>query len=213
VNRLPWRDGAVRRTVEDDLTGRGGNVHIRHIQVIPSGFYALRRYTFDLRRRDGSWRRLQRDAYDRGDTAVVLPYCSVHGTVLLTRQFRLPTYLRNGSEGGLIEPAGGLLDGEPPAEAVRREALEETGYQLTAVREVFRAYMSPAVLTEQVYFFVGEFDPDGRVTDGGGIAAEGEDIEVMEIALDEAIAMIDRGEIVDARAILLLQYLKMRVCQ
>lgn len=180
-------------------------VRIREVRLLSDNHYVLKTTTFDYRRRDGSWQRLSRETYDRGNGACVLLYDPARGTVLLTRQFRLPAYV-NGHPEPLIEVVAGLLDERDPEAAIRAEAEEEAGVAVRDLRRVFEAFMSPGAVTERLAFFVARYSAADRVGDGGGLAAEGEDIEVVELAFAEALAMVGRGEIVDAKTILLLQY-------
>jgi nudix-type nucleoside diphosphatase (YffH/AdpP family) len=170
----------------------------------------VRKYIFDFRRRDGSWQQLCRMCCFREESSVVLPYCPERGTILLTRQFRLPVFTHGRAEGMLIEAPGGLVDGKAPAEAACLEAEEETGIRVRNPRKIFAAYMSPALLTEWTHFFVAEFCLDDRISGGGGLCTEGEDIEVLELALDQALAMIESGEIADGKTITLLLYAKLK---
>ncbi len=183
---------------------------VRNIETLSSGRYAVEKYIFDYRLLDGSWQQLSREVHWRGDSAAVLPFCPQRGTVLLTRQFRLPVFVNGRSDGMMIEVPGGLLSGDTPANGVRRETEEETGFGIENVEEVFSAYMSPTLLTERVHFFVAEYDSAHRISGGGGSASEGEDIEVLEISLDEAFAMIQQGTIIDGKTILLLLYTKLK---
>jgi nudix-type nucleoside diphosphatase (YffH/AdpP family) len=185
-------------------------VRIQGVEVLSDDWYVLRKVTFDYRRRDGVWQRQSREAYDRGDGAALLLYSLARRSVVLVRQFRLPAYL-NGWEDLLIEAPAGLLDQATPAEAIRREAEEETGYRLRDVRPVFKAYMSPGSVTERLHFFMAEYEPQDRVGEGGGHASEGEDIEVLEVSIEEAMAKIDSGEICDAKTIMLLQYAALKL--
>lgn len=187
--------------------GEGGDerVRVREVRVLSDDWYVLRKATFDYRRRDGTWQTLSREAYDRGNGAAVLPYDPARGTVLLTRQFRWPAYA-NGHPGPLVEAVAGLLDEREPEEAIRREAEEEAGCRLSAPRRVFEAFMSPGSVTERLVFFVAEYSAADRVAAGGGLASEGEDIEVLEPTLDGALAMVADGRIADAKTIMLLQY-------
>jgi nudix-type nucleoside diphosphatase (YffH/AdpP family) len=178
------------------LTGNP-RVRIREVEVLSSAWYVLRRTTFDFERRDGTWDRQTRENYDHGDGATILLYDPEARRVLLTRQFRLPAYVNGHPDGMLIEAPAGLLEGEGAEESVRREAEEETGVRVGAVERIFEVFMSPGSVTE-------------RVSDGGGLASDGEDIEVLELALDEALAMVERGEIVDAKTIMLLQWAERR---
>jgi nudix-type nucleoside diphosphatase (YffH/AdpP family) len=180
-------------------------VRIVDVKVLSDDWYVLRKTTFDYRRADGSWQRQSRETYDRGNGATLLLYEPARRTVVLTRQFRLPAFV-NGHHGMLIETPAGLLEEASPEERIRAEVEEETGYRVHAVRKVFEAFMSPGSVTEKLFFFVAEYAPAAKVGDGGGIASEGEDIEVFELSIDEALAMVLRGEIADGKTIMLLQY-------
>lgn len=179
-------------------------VRIVDVQVLSNDWYVLKKTTFDYLRRDNVWQRQSRETYDRGNGAVVLLYNLTQGTVVLTRQFRLPAFV-NGHEGMLIEAAAGLLDASSP-ERIRQEAEEETGYRVNTVRPIFDAYMSPGSVTEKLYFFVAEYEAMLKVYSGGGIEAEGEDIEVLELPFHQALEAIMSGEIQDGKTIMLLQY-------
>lgn len=178
-------------------------IRIRKVETLSDDWYVLKKTTFDFLRRDGTWQTVSRETYDRGNGAVVLPYNRTQRTVILTRQFRFPVYV-NGHPGMMIEACAGLLDERDPVSAIQREAEEETGLRLAQVEKVFEAYMSPGSVTEKLYFFVAEYET--RQSDGGGLLDDGEDIEVLELPFDEALHMIERGEIVDAKTIMLLQY-------
>ena len=184
-------------------------IHIRSVEVLSDDWAILKKFTFDYRRRDGSLETQVRQTYDRGHGAVILPYDPRRGTVLLVRQFRLPAYV-SGHPEPLIEACAGLLDRDDPETCIRREAEEELGYRLKATEQVFHVFMSPGSVTERLMFFTARYSPEDRVGRGGGDAHEGEDIEVLELALDEALAMIDRGEIIDGKTIMLLQHVKLR---
>lgn len=175
-------------------------------QVLSDDWYLLRKVTFDYRRRNGVWQRQSREVYDRGNGAVILLYNADRRTVLLTRQFRMPAYVNGCPDGLLIEACAGLLDGEDPAACIRREAEEETGFRIRAPREVFAAYMSPGSVTERLHFFVAEYEDRDRVSMGGGDVAEGEEIETLELALEDALQMIYSGAIQDGKTIMLLQH-------
>jgi nudix-type nucleoside diphosphatase (YffH/AdpP family) len=187
----------------------GHLVTIRHVETLSDDYYVLRRYLLDLQRRDGTSQTITRQVCTRDDSAVILLISEATDTVVLTRQFRLPLFVRGDSDGILTELPGGLVDGDAPAEAVRREAEQETGYRVLELSEVQSAYMSPTLLTERTHFFLGTYEPGDRLSPGGGVRREGEDIEVIEVPFAEALAMVDRGEIDDARTILLLQHLKL----
>jgi nudix-type nucleoside diphosphatase (YffH/AdpP family) len=181
-------------------------VRIERVDVLSDSWYILRKYTFTYRRRDGTEQRQEREAYDRGNGACILLYDKERGTILLTRQFRLPAFVSGHPDGMLLELPAGLLDDDDPATAICREAEEETGYRVKHVQELFAAYMSPGSVTEQLHFFTGEYTPADRVSDGGGHEGEGEDIEVVEVTLKDALAMIERGEIIDAKTIMLVYH-------
>jgi len=151
------------------------------------------------------WQRQSRETYDRGNGATILLFSRDQRTVVLTRQFRLPAFV-NGHDGMMIEAAAGLLDNATPEERIRAEAQEETGYRVDNVQKVFEAYMSPGSVTEKLHFFIAEYDASARVGRGGGVEAEGEDLEVIELTLDDALDAVRRGEIVDAKTIMLLQF-------
>ncbi|NMZ04462.1 NUDIX domain-containing protein [Pseudomonas proteolytica] len=185
-------------------------VRITSQELLSDNWYLLKKYSFDLRRRDGSWQAQTREVYDRGNGATILLYNTLQRTVLLIRQFRMPTFV-NGHDGYLIEAAAGLLDNASPEERIRLEAEEETGYRIGHVEKIYSAFMSPGSVTERIHFFIGEYQPGDRVSEGGGLAEEGEDIDVLELGFDEAIAMVARGEIVDGKTIMLLQYLELRL--
>ena len=182
--------------------------HVRRmdVQLLSSDWYVLRKITFELRRRDGSWQRQSREAYDRGNGAALLLFDPRRLTVVLTRQFRLPAFINGSTDGYLIEACAGLLDGDDPETCIRKEAEEETGYRIRAPRKVFEAYMSPGSVTEKLHFFVADYRAEDRVQAGGGIADEGEDIEVIEMPLAEALAAITSGKIQDAKTLMLLQH-------
>lgn len=181
---------------------------IRHVQetLLSDNWYTLKKYTFELLRRDGRWQEQSREAYDRGNGAVILLYNRAKQTVVLIRQFRFPVWI-NGHDGLLIEAAAGLLDNASPEERIIAEAQEETGFRVTRIEPVFTAYMSPGSVTEKLYFFIAEYTADDRCGEGGGLAAEGEDIEVLEWPLTQALQAIRDGIIVDAKTIMLLQHL------
>lgn len=185
-------------------------VRITAEELLSDNWYLLKKYSFDLRRRDGSWQAQTREVYDRGNGATILLYNTLQRTVLLIRQFRMPTFV-NGHDGYLIETAAGLLDNASPEERIRLEVEEETGYRVGHVEKIYSAFMSPGSVTERIHFFIGEYQTGDRVGEGGGLEHEGEDIQVLELGFDEAIAMVGRGEIVDGKTIMLLQYLELRL--
>lgn len=185
-------------------------VRIEEVKLLSDNWYVLNKVTYSFRRKDGSWQQQNRESYDRGNGATILLYDLERGTIILTRQLRIPPFM-NGYDGLLIETPAGLLDDAAPEDRVRAETEEETGYRVRDVRKVFEAFMSPGSVTEKVYFFVGAYSPSDRIGDGGGHAEEGEDIEVLEIAFDEATRMIERGEIMDGKTIMLIQYAALNI--
>jgi nudix-type nucleoside diphosphatase (YffH/AdpP family) len=185
-------------------------VRIKDEHVLSHARYLLKNITFDYRRGNGEWQTQSREVYDRGNAATLLPYNLALRTVVLVRQFRLPAYV-NGHDDLIIEAAAGMLDNASPEERIRAEVEEEAGYRLHDVRKVFEAFMTPGAVTEKLHFFVAEYDPSMRINDGGGLADEGEDIEVLELPIDSALAMIADGRIVDAKTIMLLQYAALNI--
>ncbi|EGX99977.1 MULTISPECIES: NUDIX domain-containing protein [Nitrospirillum] len=183
-------------------------IRVREDRLLSKGWSELRSVTFDYHRRDGDWQTMTREVYDRGHGAVILPYDPVRGTVLLIRQFRYAAYVA-GYTTPMIEAVAGLLDDTSPEETIRREAEEEAGCRIGEARKVFESFMSPGSVTERLTFFVAPYSAADRVGAGGGLVAEGEDIEVLEPTLDEALAMVADGRIVDAKTIMLLQYAKL----
>lgn len=177
-----------------------------HRQLICNNWYKLYKITFDYLKNNGQWQTQSREAYDRGNGATILLYNKQQKTVILTRQFRMPTFVNGNSDGMLVEACAGLLDLDNPEDCIRRETEEETGYKITDVKKVFEAYMSPGSVTEKLYFFVAEYTSAQKVNDGGGIDHEQEDIEVLELTLTEALQMITDGRIQDGKTIMLLQY-------
>ncbi len=180
-------------------------VRILEETVLSDNWYLLKKARIDYLRRDGRWQEQVRESYDRGNGAVVLLFNVEQGTVVLIRQFRFPTYVNGNADGLLIEACAGLLDGQDPLTCIRKEAEEETGFRVNAPRKVFEAYMSPGSVTELIHFFVAEYSSADRVTTGGGDVSEGEDIEVLEMPLTQAMQMVKDGAIKDGKTIILLQ--------
>jgi nudix-type nucleoside diphosphatase (YffH/AdpP family) len=185
-------------------------VRIEAIKILSDNWYVLKKVTFSWRRRDGRWQRSEREAYDRGNGATILLYDKARRTVVLTRQFRMPAFL-NGYRAMMIEAAAGLLDDAAPEERIRAEAEEETGYRVRDVEKLFALFMSPGSVTEQLHFFAAAYAPKDKTGAGGGIADEGEDIDVLELSFDEAMAMVKDGRICDAKTVVLLQWAEKRV--
>jgi GDP-mannose pyrophosphatase NudK len=178
-------------------------------EILSDNWYILRKITYQYLKPDGQWGTHSREAYDRGNGAVILLYNCESETVILTRQFRLPTYVNGNASGMLIEACAGLLDKDDAEAAIRRETEEETGYQVGDVRKIFEAYMSPGSVTEILYFFIAEYTPLMKVDEGGGLEHEQEDIEVLELSFERALEMVKTGEIKDGKTIMLLQYLRL----
>lgn len=183
-------------------------VRITDEKLLSDNWYVLKRYTFEYRQRNGSWTTQTREAYDRGNGATILLYNPETGTVILTRQFRLPTYVNGNPTGMLIETCAGLLDNDQPDDAIRRETEEETGFRLSNVEKVMEAYMSPGSVTERLFFYLAEYNADTERHAGGGV--DEEEIDVLELPLSTAMRMIETGEIMDGKTIMLLYHLKLK---
>jgi nudix-type nucleoside diphosphatase (YffH/AdpP family) len=184
------------------------SIKIQKTELLSDNWYILNKVTFDYQKKDNSWITQKREVYDRGNGAAILLYNTQQKTVILTRQFRLPTYLNGNETGMMIEVCAGLLDEDHPEQCIIRETEEETGYRITKVNKVMETYMSPGAVTEILYLFVGEYDESMKVSEGGGVEHEQENIDVMEMSYDEAYSMIESGQILDAKTIMLLQYAK-----
>ncbi len=185
------------------------NIKILKTEILSDNWYTLRKITYEYLRSDGSWQTQSREAYDRGNGATILLYDKEQKTVILTRQFRLPSFVNGNSTGMLIEACAGLLDKDNAEDCIRRETEEETGYKITDIRKIFEAYMSPGSVTEILHFFIAEYSKSMKVHEGGGIEHEQENIEVLEIPIQQAMEMIDNGQIKDGKTIMLLQYVKL----
>lgn len=175
-------------------------------KILSDNYFILRNITYDLTRKSGDVVRHKREVYDRGNGATVLLYNPRKSSVVLVRQFRVATWVNGNADGQLIETCAGLLDDDQPEECMRKEAVEETGFEVRNVRKLFELYMSPGGVTELIHFFIAEYDDAHRANDGGGI--EDEDIEVLELPFAQALAMIDSGDIRDGKTVLLLHYLQ-----
>jgi nudix-type nucleoside diphosphatase (YffH/AdpP family) len=185
-------------------------IRVKNVRVLSDSHYTLKTTTFEWRRANGEWQTQHRETYDRGNGAALLPYNLAQRSVVLVRQFRYPAFV-NGCDDLLIEALAGLLDNAAPELRIRAEAEEETGYRLGDITKIFEAFMSPGAVTEKLHFFVAEYEATMRVGSGGGIAAEGEEIEVLELPFDQALAMIGDGRIADAKTIMLLQYAALNI--
>ena len=175
-------------------------------KLLSDNYYILNKVTFDYLMKNGNWVNQMREVYDRGDGAGILLYNKEKQTVILTKQFRMPTYMNDNEDGFLIEVCAGLLDKDNPEACIIRETEEEVGYRLKSVKKIYEGYSSPGVMTEKMHFFIGEYTDDMKVSGGGGLDSEHEDIEVLEIPFEKAVNMLNNGEIVDTRTIVLLQY-------
>jgi nudix-type nucleoside diphosphatase (YffH/AdpP family) len=185
-------------------------VRVHEVTLLSDNWYVLKTTRFEWRRNDGQWQHMDRETYDRGNGATLLPYNLAQRTVLLTRQFRYPAFV-NGHDDLLIEAAAGLLDNAAPEERIRAEVEEELGYRLGTVQKIFETFMSPGSVTEKLHFFIAPYEPSMRIGSGGGLAEEGEDIEVLELGIDEALAMVADGRIADAKTVMLLYHAALHV--
>jgi GDP-mannose pyrophosphatase NudK len=184
------------------------SIKILEKKILSANWYKLYKYSYETIDKNGQAKVEHREAYDRGNGAVILLYNKAKGTVILTRQFRLPTYINGNADGMMIEACAGLLDKDNPEDCIRKETEEETGYRISHVERVFELYMSPGSVTEILYFFIGEYSKDQKVNEGGGVEEE-ENIEVMEMSFDEAWRLVEKKDIKDAKTVILLQYAKL----
>lgn len=191
------------------MQSKRADIRIIESEILSDNWYSLKKYTFEQRRRDGEWQRQSREVYDRGNGATILLYNRERKTVILTRQFRFPVFI-NGHESNLIEAAAGLLDNMDPESRIKAEAEEETGFKVARVQKIFEAYMSPGSVTEKLYFYVAEYQPQDRTGAGGGVKSEGEDIDVLEIPLEDALRYVETGQIVDGKTIMLLYHVALK---
>ncbi|RSK70973.1 GDP-mannose pyrophosphatase [Enterobacter huaxiensis] len=191
------------------MQSKRADIRIIESEILSDNWYSLKKYTFEQKRRDGEWQRQSREVYDRGNGATILLYNRERKTVILTRQFRFPVFI-NGHESNLIEAAAGLLDNMDPESRIKAEAEEETGFKVARVQKIFEAYMSPGSVTEKLYFYVAEYQPQDRTGAGGGVKSEGEDIDVLEISLEDALRYVETGQIVDGKTIMLLYHVALK---
>lgn len=189
---------------------RNPRVRVTDVRLLSDNWYRLHTTTFDYLGDDGTWTTQSRETYDRGNGATILLYDAARRTVLLTSQFRYPVYINGHPDGLLLETAAGLLDDDEPEAAIRREVIEETGHEVGEVAHVFDAFMSPGSVTERLHFYAAPYSAATLRHEGGGLAEEGEHITVVELGIDEALAMIDDGRIADAKTIMLLQWAVLR---
>lgn len=182
------------------------NIEVVSTEVLSDNWYTLKKITYRFQEKNGEWKTQNREVYDRGNGATILLYNKQNRTVILTRQFRLPSFINGNESGMLIEACAGLLDKDNPEDCIRRETEEETGYKISDVRKIFEVYMSPGSVTEILYFFIAEYAASMKTGEGGGVEDEQENVEVLEMKFEEAIRMMETGEIKDAKTIMLLQY-------
>ena len=185
-------------------------VKIIKTEILSDNWYVLKKVTYDYMQRDGTWTTINREAYDRGNGATILLYNLKRRTVILTRQFRLPSFINGNDSGMLIEACAGLLDKDNAEDCIKRETEEETGYKVSSVEKIFDAYMSPGSVTEMLTFFVAEYEENMKITEGGGLKGDNEDIEVLQVEFTEALNMIANGTIKDAKTIMLLYHASIR---
>ena len=185
-------------------------IRIKEVKILADDWAILKKTTLEVRRNDGSWQTVNRETYDRGNGAAILLFNREQKTVLLTRQFRFPAFVNGCPDGMLIEACAGILENDDPESAIRRETEEETGYHLGPVNKLFAAYMSPGSVTEKLHFFAASYSPAQRKSAGGGVVDHGEEIELVEVGLDQALQMIETGEIQDGKTIMLLQHAKLK---
>jgi len=188
------------------------NDKVRNLQttILSDNWYTLKKITYEILKDNGSWAKETREAYDRGNGATIMLYNKEQKTIILTRQFRLPTYINGNETGFLIEACAGLLDNDNPEDCIRKEVQEETGYTVKDVQKVFEAYMSPGSVTEILHFFIAEYAKSMKTSAGGGLEHEQEAVEVIELPFEQALHMVQDGQIRDAKTIMLLQYLQIQ---
>lgn len=187
------------------------NSRIRNLktEILSDNWYILHKCIFEYKKKDGTWETQEREAYDRGNGATILLYNKQKKSIILTRQFRIPTYVNGNESGMLIESCAGLLDKDNAEDCIRKETEEETGYTISSVQKIFEAYMSPGSVTEIVHFFIAEYDSSMKTSKGGGAENEQEEIEVLELNIYDAISMMATGEIKDGKTIMLLQHISL----
>lgn len=183
-------------------------VKINETENLSSNWYKLDKIDFDYQLKNGNWQHQQRECYNRGDGAAILLYNSIKKTIILTKQFRMPSYLNGNSDGMMIEVCAGLLDADDPLTCIKKEAEEETGYQIKNPVKLFEIYSTPGAVTEKIHYFIAEYSDEMKISEGGGLEEETEEIEVLELDFEKAISMVFTGEICDAKTIILLQHAK-----
>jgi GDP-mannose pyrophosphatase NudK len=183
-------------------------VKINSVENLSSSWYKLDKVNFEYQLKNGEWQNQSRESYDRGDGAAILLYNPTKKTVILTKQFRMPSYLNENEDGMMIEVCAGLLDADDPLTCIKKEAEEETGYKINNPKKIFEIFSTPGAVTEKIHYFIAEYNDEMKMNDGGGLEHETEEIEVMELLFSKALKMISMGEICDAKTIILLQYAK-----
>jgi GDP-mannose pyrophosphatase NudK len=185
------------------------NIEILKTEILSDNWYVLKKITYQYQKKDGTLQIQSREAYDRGNGAAILLYNKAQQTVILTRQFRIPTFVNGNASGMMIEVCAGLLDKDNAEDCIKRETQEETGYKVSEVKKVFEAYMSPGSVTEILHFFIAEYSKEMKIDEGGGVDSEEENIEVLEYHIDTALKMIETGKIKDGKTIMLLQHVRL----
>ena len=181
-------------------------VKIKRVKNLSNDWYTLDKINFDYQTKNGTWQNQNRESYNRGDGAAILLYNKIKKTIILTKQFRMPSYLNGNKDGMMIEVCAGLLDENDPLTCIKIEAEEETGYKISNPKKILEIYSTPGAVTEKIHYFIAEYTPEMKIGEGGGLDKETEEIEVLEFNFDEALKMIYSGEIKDAKTIILLQY-------
>ncbi|MCB0459789.1 MAG: NUDIX domain-containing protein [Flavobacteriaceae bacterium] len=185
-------------------------VKIKNVKNLSNDWYKLDKVNFDYQLENGTWQNQNRECYDRGNGACILLYNVKEKTVVLTRQFRMPSYLNGNKDGMMIEVCAGLLDEDDPLTCIIKEVEEETGYKISNPKKVFELYSTPGAVTEKIHYFIGAYDATMKISDGGGLEHEAEEIEVLELPFEKALKMIESGEINDTKTVVLLQYIRMK---
>ena len=187
------------------------SVKIKHSEILSQTRYSLKKLHFELQKEDGSWESQEKEVYERGNAATALLYNKEQRTIILTQQFRLPTFLNGNASGMLLETCAGLLEeGEDPDDTIKREIKEETGYAVDSVQKVYEAYTSAGALTELLHLYIAEYKKEQKVSEGGGLKEEKEDVQIVELGFDEAILWMEKGAIKDVKALILLQYARLK---
>lgn len=187
------------------------HIAIKSVTNLSNDWYKLDKINFDLKQKNGDWVNQNREVYDRGDGAAILLFNKEQQTLILTKQFRLPSFINGNEDGMMIEVCAGLLEKDDPLTCIVKEAEEETGYAISNPKKVFEIFSTPGAVSEKIHYFIAEYTPEMKVSEGGGLAAETEDIEVLEFSIKQAYQMVLNGEIKDAKTIILIQHLLLEV--